>query len=80
MKLKYKIGQTVKIDVCDIVGMIVNILMSPKECKYLISYPDVDGRPVEKYFYDMELSLAEEYRLGFASRDICDKLEMGGVK
>lgn len=70
MKLKYKIGQMVVIDVCDIVGMVVNILMSPKESKYLVSYPDVDGRPVEKYFYGMELTLATENRFGFG-KGVC---------
>lgn len=65
MRLKYKIGQFVNIQVCDIVGMIVNILMSPKEAKYLISYPDVDGRPTERYFYDIELEEVNDSRFGF---------------
>lgn len=69
MKFTFKIKDMVMIDCCGIIGMVVNILIGPKDVKYLVSYPDTDGRPVEKYFYDIELTNAEQAKFGFGKEE-----------
>jgi len=68
-KFTFKIQDMVMIDCCGIVGMVVNILMGPKDTKYLVSYPGADGQPTEKYFYDIELSNTEQTRFGFGKEE-----------
>jgi hypothetical protein len=55
MKLKHKIGEDVVIKVSNIVGIVVSVLLTQKESKYEVTFPDADGLPCSRYFYDIEL-------------------------
>jgi len=68
-KFTFQIKDMVMIDCCGIVGMVVNILIGPKDTKYLVSYQGPDGQPVEKYFYDIELSNTPLTKFGFGGNN-----------
>ena len=62
---KYEIGQSVKIAVTNIIGMVTRYLISELELQYEVCYPDQDNQPVKAWFNQIELEEINSQKFGF---------------
>lgn len=67
--INYKIGDSVLIKSTNIVGMIISISIrvcdTGYSATYEIAYPDVNGYPDAKTFFEVELEKADKSTFGF---------------
>lgn len=63
--VKYEIGQSVKIAVTDVIGMVTRYLISELELQYEVCYPDQDNQPVKRWFNQIELEEINSQKFGF---------------
>jgi len=61
----FKIGDTVKVRVCNFNGLVIFKRTIDDINEYEVTYPDKDGLPVNRYFTEIELEDAQNNKLGF---------------
>ncbi|HDY67349.1 hypothetical protein LCGC14_3046990 [marine sediment metagenome] len=63
--MKYNIGDTVKIRVCDFNGLIISAKVDGTMPIYEVTYPDQHGLPTSKAFWEIELEDVYDGKWGF---------------
>ncbi len=64
--MKYSVGDTVNIVVCNFNGLVVGAKLDGTEVQYEVSYPDKDGMPTSRWFWELELDKStKEGMFGF---------------
>jgi hypothetical protein len=61
----YKIGDTVRIRVCNFNGLVIDKSTVDEVTKFEVTFPNEDGMPVSRWFMEIELEDAQNNVFGF---------------